>query len=360
MGVETVVAVGAGLAAGQLLPRGGGEGGIATPPPPSPPPNEHDIVDYVNELTGTRTYEMPTGDGRVNKDGIPLKKVTTSLVSRDQGEFAIAEQIKREMSSMIRNVQELGKYNPSYTAPFAGFINRLQELDHAQMQDIMNVTDRTEINRIKNTFADYHKTLNEQNFNQQGMNLGNQLGAMGHVNTPFAIEQRARLEREKTIANQGIDLQAEQYGQQLYQNRLQDYGVRQQARQQQGQTAANQFALEQKAVEGKDNRMRERLQTATGQMQVMDSIYGRYDPRRVALTQGSSLTSPIIEAAGRSQAFAGQTYQGQMQGYGAQLQADATRDAARAAERGQIYGALGGALGTVAGAAAGSYFGTNP
>lgn len=221
-----------------------------TPIAPPPPPQE--IMDVIDEITGTQSIIATGPDGR--------KRRVIQKLPRTPQEEAFFRQGEELMGSAIKNIQELHAYDPYSVVDFAPVIQTFANLNQEQAQDLAKVADFGNIEQDINNFKQMQTSLMEDQFRRQRSNLETDLARKGRSQGSYGQEQRARNSYYENLLRQQNEVNATQYGEDLASKRLgrnlTAYGARQQGRENQLNAAQTEYGLKQQQLQDLENRRR--------------------------------------------------------------------------------------------------------
>lgn len=222
-------------------------GGDSPPTPPQlpPPPKEKEILDVIDEIAGSQTITVTGADGK--------KRRVTSKLPRTEDEERVfrqaGEMIGVAINNLNTNLRQLYSYDPSRIVAYQGLVDTFANINNERAQDLAQIANIGNIEQDIQGFRQMQQDILSQEFNRINQEQENRLIDSGHYNSSAGQEMRARLMREEAEAQQQAGINAQMYGEQIAQNRLNRnataYGLREQGRTGQLQQAQSQYALEQ-------------------------------------------------------------------------------------------------------------------
>jgi|SRR5882724_1429967 len=217
---------------------------IAAPPPPQ------EIMDVIDEITGTQSIIVTGPDGK--------KRRVVQKLPRTPQEESFYRQGEELMARSIKNIQELQAYDPYSIVDFAPVIQTFANLNEEQAQDLAKVADFGNIQQDIDNFRQMQTTLMEDQFKRQNNKLDTDLARKGRSQGSFGQEQRARNDYYQNLLRQQNEVNATQYGEDLASQRLNRnltaYGARQQGRENQLNAAQTEYNLRQQQLQDLENK----------------------------------------------------------------------------------------------------------
>ena len=104
------------------------------PPPPyiPPPPPPQEILDVIDEVTGTQTITVTGSDGK--------KRRMIQKLPRTQEEEALNQEAGRLMDKAIGEMKRLYDYDPSQLVHYAPFVDVINSLNQERSEDMAEFT----------------------------------------------------------------------------------------------------------------------------------------------------------------------------------------------------------------------------
>lgn len=216
-------------------------GKSSSPPPapqiaPPPPPKEiRDVMDNIAKVRFVSTVDAATGKKVLVKDELPRRP-------EDQRLYDAAHVI---VNNAVGEFQRLYNYDPNSVVSYAPFVNTLNQINQErgdEMQRLMNIPDFT---RYVDDFKTMQQTLLNDEFTKSSDELEAGLARRGYSDSTAGSEYRAFLASNKARAQQQLDVDALQYGQQLRGQYLaqagQEYGLNEMPRAAREQAAGTEY-----------------------------------------------------------------------------------------------------------------------
>lgn len=220
--------------------------------PISPPPPPQEIMDVIDEITGTQSIVARGPDGK-------MRRVIQRLprTAEEEARFKQGEEL---MGRAIKNIQELHAYDPNSVVDFAPVIQTFANLNQEQAADLAQVADFGNIEQDINNFKQMQTSLMEDQFKRQRGQLETDLARKGRSAGSYGQEQRARNNYYENLVRQQNEVNSTQYGEDLAAQRLNRnltaYGARQQGRENQLNAAEMEYNLKQQQLQDLENRRR--------------------------------------------------------------------------------------------------------
>lgn len=216
-------------------------GNDSPPPPPqiAPPPPAPELLDFIDEISGTQTITVVGADGK-------KQRVTKRLprTAEEEQRFQAGEQL---VSSALRNIKELYRYDPASVVDYAPLVQTFANINRDRMENLSKVADIGNIEEEINDFKLMQNTLMEQEFAIQNRTTEDRLAHAGRSSGTFAEEGRAALARNQDLTRMQGNINAANYGEDLAARRLnrnkQAFGLNEMGRQAQLQEAQTKYAL---------------------------------------------------------------------------------------------------------------------
>jgi hypothetical protein len=268
-------------------------GGNDSPPPapsypPVPPPEE--LMDVIDQITGTQTITVIGADGK--------KKRVIERLPRTPQEQKLYDQAGELMAKAVTEIQRLNEYDPSALVDFAPFVQVMNDLNTERQQDIAELTKLPDFNQTVQTFKDMNKRIVEDDFKRQENEGREYLNRRGYGDSTAAIEMRNSLGKNRAQALEESQVRGDLYGEQLKSadlaNRHSAYGLREQGRMGQLQRAHLEHQLKLDQTHQLDAARQQALQNQSGLFAVGAGIRGE-DANRAMATRAPDLANTIFQ-----------------------------------------------------------------
>lgn len=243
------------------------------PPPPQlpPPPKPQEILDTIDEITGTQTITVTGADGK--------KRRVTSKLPRTPQEQQRFEQGERLIASAIGNLNILYQEQPERLNSFQPLLDMFSNINDERLQDLEQIANIGNIQESVNRFREINRNLMYENFRRQNNATEEGLAHRGMANSTAGNDLRAQLAREQSLASQQAELQAEAFGEGLANQRLQRnaqaYGLREQGRQGRMDAAQRTFDLQERQRDILDAQRQDAINRNLQQLNVGSGLTGQ-------------------------------------------------------------------------------------
>lgn len=176
------------------------------------PPSLAEIMDVIDEITGTQSLIVTGADGK--------KKRVNSRLPRTEAEqqrFSAAEKL---VGSAIKHLKDLNIYKPESLISFAPLIETFASINTQRMDALGQIAD---LGNIKQDIADFKQmqsNLIDEQFATRNRTSEEGLSHSGRGSGTYAAESRAAMAREHALARQEGDIKANLYGEDIAAKRL--------------------------------------------------------------------------------------------------------------------------------------------
>ena len=205
--------------------------------PPVPPPQE--MLDVIDEVTGTQTITVLGANGK--------KQRLIQKLPRTQEEEEFFKMIGDITNSAIKNIKELSASDPGQLVDFAPFVETLNLLNEERSQDMAELTKFPDFNAYVSEFKDMQKLIIDEEYTRASTMLEERLAHTGRSQGTTAREERNLLTRHAAEARQKANVDAQLYGEQLKSaditNRTNAYHLREATRQGRLSVASGDYEL---------------------------------------------------------------------------------------------------------------------
>lgn len=249
----------------------GGDDPTPPPPPPRlpPPPKPQEIMDVIDEISGTRSMI-------VTENGRKVRKIIKLPRSAEEQKFLrLGEEI---ISEGLASIKQLYQYNPQNVASIQPLINTIANLNERQIQDLSQITNFGNLREDVESFRTMQKDLLNEDLLRAEGNMENDLARMGRAGGTYGAAQRAYFAKESAMARRQGDFQALQYGQDLTRQRLGTnlaaYEARQQGRANELRAAETEYSLNRQRQADLENLRQSALSERMNQINIGSSLRG--------------------------------------------------------------------------------------
>lgn len=218
---------------------GGDDAPSAPVIPPPPPPQE--MMDVIDEITGTQSVvnTLPNGSRVRKNQALPRSK-------EEEARYVQAGQI---MDQAIGAMRQLYQTAPAKAVDHAPFVQVLNNLNDERVRDLQELSQIPDFSRYVDDFKAMQNTLMEESFSRESRMLEDKLAQTGHSASDVGRAERNALltgQRKSTqeAGIRSIDFATQLRNQDLLQ-RGQEYNLREQGRQGQLSALAQDYAWQQ-------------------------------------------------------------------------------------------------------------------
>lgn len=206
--------------------------------PPPPPPQE--ILDVIDEVTGTQTITVVGSDGK--------KRRMIQRLPRTSEEEALYQEAGRLMEKAISEMKKLYNYDPQQLVHYAPFVETLNVLNQERSEDMATLTKFPDFNGYVSEFKEMQKSIIDEEYKRASNTLEEDLAHKGLTDSSTGREERNLLTRNAAIARQRAAAEAQLYGEELKSadlaNRANAFNLRETARQGRLSAAATEYELQ--------------------------------------------------------------------------------------------------------------------
>lgn len=264
-----------------------------------------ELMDVIDEISGVQTITVTAPDGR-------KRRMTQRLPLTPQEQQTI-DQAKNLISKAVSNIEALYKYDPSSVVSYQPFIQAFSQINQERAADLAQIGDFKDIADKVEQFRNINNQISLQEFDNKERALEENLARRGLQRSTQASEQRALMAKERGLLAQQLDINANNYGEDLANRQLQRessvYGIREQGRQGRLQEAETGYALERQRLADLEAARQNAIGENMNFLNVGNSVVGQDAERaRLALAgnQGA-LAAFNSQAANQNQRFANET-----------------------------------------------------
>jgi len=206
--------------------------------PPVPQPQE--ILDVIDEVTGTQTITVTGADGK--------KRRMIQRLPRTQEEEALYQEAGQLMERAIGEMKRLYDYDPGQLVHYAPFVDVVNALNNERSEDMAELTKFPDFNGYVQDFKDMQKSIIDEEYKRESNRLEESLAHKGLSDSTTGREERNLLTRHAATARQRAAAEAQMYGEQLkgadLQNRTNAFNLTEATRQGRLSAAATEYELQ--------------------------------------------------------------------------------------------------------------------
>lgn len=243
-------------------------------PPPvqhiSAPPPPEEIMDFIDEVSGTQTVTVIGANGK--------KQRVTQQLPRTPEEEALFKSGQQLTASALQNLQTLYQYDPQSMIDFAPLINTFANISNERMQALGQVANIGNIAQDVDNFKQMQSTLIDEEYRIKNRSNEEALAHRGRGAGTYAAESRAAMARNEVMARQQGDINASVYGEDLAAKRLnrnkEAFKLQEIGRQGQLQSAEGQYGLMKQHEADMERRRQGAIEENKGLLNIGGAITG--------------------------------------------------------------------------------------
>jgi hypothetical protein len=266
------------------------------PPQLPAPPKPQEILDVIDEVTGTQAITVTGPDGK--------KKRVVSRLPRTPQEEQFFRQGEELITGALQNLKTLYQQQPEQLTNYQPLVDTFANINEQRARDLGEVANIGNIEQEVQGFKDIQKNLMDEEMRKINRAQEEGLIQRGHYNSTAGDSLRAMLAREEGLARQQADLQARSYGENLAGQKLNRnvaaYGLREEGRRGQLEQAERDFALAEHQRQQLEGQRSDSIQSNINQLQVGSNLTGQ-DLSRAMATQAPQLGLQQFALANQNQ-----------------------------------------------------------
>ena len=190
----------------------GGGDDAPSPPPYRPPPPQQELMDVIDEITGTQSVVVKGADGKKVRRIERLPRTP-----EEQERFQLGERL---IKSSIDAIKTLYKYNPRDVVSYAPLIKTFSDINDERAAALARVADIGNIKEDIQSFRDMQSALDDDMFMRQDRQTEENLARKGLSDSYAGQEARAFAERNQNLVRKQSEFNANLYGEELAAKRL--------------------------------------------------------------------------------------------------------------------------------------------
>jgi len=176
-------------------------------PPPAP-----EILDFIDEISGTQTITVVGEDGK-------KRRVTQKLPLTPEEEQRLRAG-QELMRTSLENIKQLYRYDPASMVSYAPFIETFANLNRERQEALGQIADIGNIAQDVDDFRQMQRTIMDEEFSANRKMTEENLAHAGRSGGSFANDLRARLAKQEALGRQQGEVNALNYGEDLSARRL--------------------------------------------------------------------------------------------------------------------------------------------
>lgn len=336
------------------------------PEPPQLPaqPPAPELMDIIDEISGVQTITVTGPDGK-------KRRHTQRLPLTDQEQQTL-DQAKALINKAVTNIETLYKYNPESVVNYQPFIQAFTNINAERVRDLAQIGDFKNIAERIEQFRNINRDLSMREFDSRERMAEETLARRGLQRSTEASELRAAMARERGLLEQQLDVNAQNYGEDLRSRQLeregQVYNLRESGRQARLQEAETKYSLERQRAEELEALRQNAISENVNLLNVGQNVTGSDTERaRLALAGNQGAVNLLgIQANNQNQHYANEInrvntdYRNRLEAFNNRPASFGRRlmDVGMTAAGAYAGGGISGAMGGMSPAAAGYGFGS--
>jgi len=269
-------------------------------PPPAPqlgaPPPAPEIMDIIDEITGTQSIIVTGADGKKRRVNSRLPRTP-----EEDAKFKAAEEL---ISSSMQNMIQLYKYDPASMIDFSPIVETFANINRERMESLGQIANIGNIEQDVAEFKKMQSSLIDEQFSIKNRSNEEALAHSGRGSGTYAAESRAAMARNEALARQQGDIQGSIYGEELASKRLnrnkEAFNLQEMGRQGQLQSAEGQYALAKEHEADMERRRQSAIAENKGLMGVGSAITGADLSKALSNTNAQTSLATFNAQAGDS------------------------------------------------------------
>lgn len=223
------------------------------------PPPLQEMMDMLDEITGTQSVIVTGADGKKRRVNSRLPRSP-----EEEKRFTLAEKL---ISGTMQNMMKLYKYDPKSMIDYAPLIETFSSIDENRMKNLAEVANIGNIRQDVEQFQAMKNSLIDEEFALETQANEERLAHSGRGSGTYAAESRAAMARARSLARQEGSIQASIYGEDMAARRLgtnkEAFGLQEVGRQGQLESAMGKYDV----LKGDESEQEQRRQTAIAEQQ---------------------------------------------------------------------------------------------
>ena len=211
---------------------------------PSPPQME-ETMDVIDKIAGVQSIVRTGSNGK--------KERVIERLPRSREDEALYNEAGNIMSNALRNIQNLHAVDPNAALNYAPFINTINALNEQRGHDMARLVNVPNFAQFAQDFKNSEQASIREQYREMRNARQNELVGLGYgIDSTAWANSSAAIDAEEAKALRGIDVRAQmagqEYGKGELQNRLLAYGLGEEARGAQRQSAIDELNARQQQL----------------------------------------------------------------------------------------------------------------
>ena len=242
------------------------------------PPSSEEMMDVIDEITGTETRKVTGSDGR--------KYTMIKKLPKTKEEAALYDEAGRLMERAVGEIQKLYDYDPKQLVHYAPFVNTIAALNQERSADMQELTKFPDFNAYVQDFKDIQRQLVDEEYNRQSNSLEENLARRGLVDSTTGREERNLLNRNATLARSQVGVEAQAAGERAkaadLANRTNMFNLRESTRLARLQDASTEYGLQKDYAEQQERQRDKAIGHQANLFNIAAGIRGEQDNKNMA------------------------------------------------------------------------------
>ena len=314
-------------------------GGRKAPKAPDlpPPPKEQEMLDVIDQISGTQAITVTDGNGK--------KRRVISRLPRTKEEEALFARAQELMGEATQNLRTLYQKNPSAVADFRPLVEHMNMLSQERREDLAHVMQMDDITDWVGEMKDMQRLVMDREMEDARDHLEEGLSQRGHANSTGGHALRAKLEKEGALARAHNELASREYGERLRADRLKEkmgfYSLSEDERRSELDSAQRGYDLQKEEASLLDAQQQKLIDLKQGQFNLGSGLVGG-DQTKAQQGQAANIALTDFNARNSAQT---QRYNANIHRLQQGYQNEVTRYQNAPPSFGEVMGSLGTSLG---------------
>lgn len=262
----------------------------APPPASPPPPTPEEVLDVIDEISGTKTITVQRPDGK--------KERRTMRLPRTPEQEAYYTRAASLMNTALERLQSLYEQNPRDAVNYQPFIDTFANLNAERQADLAQIGLFPRLPEMVSNYKAMATDLVNREFDRANRMNEERLARTGLATSSIAADARAALEGERIRGLRESEIMGERYGSELANSQLarerEIFGLREQGREGRLREAATAYQLEQD----------KRAELEASRQRAIAENQGLLQQGRLAQDEQRALSSTALQAENMAQSAA--------------------------------------------------------
>ena len=226
-----------------------------------PPPKMEDMMDVIDNVNGVQSITRKGVGGKSQR--------VIERLPRTREEEILYNEYGRLMAESMRNIQNLATVDPNAALNFAPYVNAVRGLNEERSADVARLVQMPDFQQFTQQFRDMEQTAIREQYRDLRNSKQSQLAGMGYgMDSTAWANVDAAINAEEAKAMRGLDVRAQQVGQEFakgeLQNRILGYNLGEESRGGRRQAAADILGAEREQLAERELNREKRMQEQAG------------------------------------------------------------------------------------------------